>query len=57
MSKGVGKPKVGGPFTLIDHDGKEFTDADMKGGFSIVRSLPITLHPLHLLGLVARRPD
>lgn len=35
-SKGVGKPKVGGPFELVDHDGREFTDADLKGGYSLV---------------------
>ena len=36
QSKGVGKPKVGGPFELIDQNGEKFGDADMKGGFSIV---------------------
>ena len=36
QAKGVGRPKVGGPFELIDQEGKTFTDGDMKGGFSIV---------------------
>ncbi|GFN15025.1 Cu-binding protein [Aspergillus tubingensis] len=36
MSKGVGKPKVGGPFTLKDLDGKEFTAEDLKGRYSFV---------------------
>jgi protein SCO1/2 len=36
MSKGVGKPKVGGPFTLVDLDGKEFTAEDLKGKYSFV---------------------
>lgn len=36
MSKGVGKPKVGGPFTLKDLDGKEFTAEDLKGKYSFV---------------------
>lgn len=35
-AKGVGKPKVGGTFGLLDHEGKAFTDQDMKGGFSLV---------------------
>lgn len=38
MSKGVGKPKVGGPFTLKDLDGKEFTAEDLKGKYSFVSS-------------------
>ncbi|PYH84816.1 protein SCO2, mitochondrial precursor [Aspergillus uvarum CBS 121591] len=36
MSKGVGKPRVGGPFTLTDLDGKEFTAEDLKGKYSFV---------------------
>lgn len=36
MSKGVGRPKVGGPFTLKDLDGKEFTAEDLKGKYSFV---------------------
>ncbi|GIJ87371.1 Cu-binding protein [Aspergillus pseudoviridinutans] len=36
MSKGVGRPKVGGPFTLMDLDGKEFTAEDLKGKYSFV---------------------
>lgn len=36
MSKGVGKPKVGGPFVLKDLDGKEFTQEDLKGKYSLV---------------------
>ena len=38
-AKGVGKPKVGGTFALLDQEGKTFTDGDMKGGYSLV-SLP-----------------
>lgn len=37
MSKGVGRPKVGGPFVLKDLDGKEFTAEDLKGKYSFVR--------------------
>lgn len=36
MSKGVGKPKVGGPFTLRDLEGKEFSAEDLKGRYSFV---------------------
>ncbi|KAJ5377560.1 uncharacterized protein N7496_004969 [Penicillium cataractarum] len=36
MSKGVGRPKVGGPFVLTDLDGKEFTEEDLKGKYSFV---------------------
>lgn len=39
MSKGVGKPKVGGPFVLTDLDGKEFTAEDLKGKYSFVSGL------------------
>ncbi|KAK4250938.1 SCO1/SenC-domain-containing protein [Corynascus novoguineensis] len=35
-TKGVGRPKVGGPFELIDQDGNKFTDADLKGRYSLV---------------------
>ncbi|KLJ13856.1 hypothetical protein EMPG_11238 [Blastomyces silverae] len=36
MSKGVGKPKVGGPFVLKDLDGNEFTEENLKGKYSFV---------------------
>jgi protein SCO1 len=36
MSKGYGKPKVGGPFTLKDLDGKEFTEKDLLGKYTLV---------------------
>jgi hypothetical protein len=36
MAKGVGKPKVGGKFELVDQEGKVFTDEDLKGGYSLV---------------------
>lgn len=35
-AKGLGRPKVGGMFELLDHEGRAFTDQDMKGGFSLV---------------------
>ncbi|KAL4884793.1 SCO1/SenC-domain-containing protein [Aspergillus karnatakaensis] len=36
MSKGVGKPKVGGPFVLKDLNGKVFTEEELKGRYSFV---------------------
>lgn len=38
MSKGVGRPKVGGPFMLKDLEGREFTAEDLKGKYSFVRA-------------------
>jgi protein SCO1/2 len=34
--KGVGAPKVGGPFELVNQDGQTFTDKDLKGRYSLV---------------------
>lgn len=39
MSKGAGRPKVGGEFKLVDHEGRPFGDGDMKGGFSLVSAV------------------
>ncbi|KAJ4384264.1 Cu-binding protein [Didymella sp. IMI 355093] len=36
QTKGVGKPKVGGPFSLVDQDGKVFSSNDMMGKYSLV---------------------
>jgi protein SCO1/2 len=35
-TKGVGRPKVGGDFELVDQDGKPFGSADLKGRYSLV---------------------
>lgn len=35
-NKGVGRPLVGGPFELMDHDGKPFTSEMMKGKYALV---------------------
>jgi protein SCO1/2 len=35
-TKGVGRPKVGGPFELIDQNGKTFTSEMMNGKHSLV---------------------
>lgn len=35
-AKGVGRPKVGGTFELVDQDGKPFTSEMMKGKHSLV---------------------
>ena len=38
-TKGVGKPKVGGPFELVDQNRKPFSAEDMKGKFALVSLL------------------
>lgn len=38
-SKGMGRPKVGGEFELVDQEGKNFDDEALKGGFSLVSRL------------------
>ncbi|KAK4232278.1 SCO1/SenC-domain-containing protein [Podospora fimiseda] len=35
-AKGVGRPKVGGPFQLMDQEGRTVTDEDLKGRYSLV---------------------
>lgn len=35
-NKGIGKPLVGGAFSLTDHNGQPFTDANLKGKYSLV---------------------
>jgi len=35
-AKGVGRPKVGGKFELLDQEGRIFTDQDMKGKYALV---------------------
>jgi len=35
-TKGVGRPKVGGPFQLVDQNGKPFTEQNMKGKYALV---------------------
>jgi protein SCO1/2 len=37
QTKGVGKPKVGGPFELVDHDGNTFTSDNLLGKYTLVR--------------------
>ncbi len=48
-TKGVGRPKVGGAFELVDHEGRPFTSEDLKGRYSLVGFLfPLPLAPLPL---------
>lgn len=35
-SKGVGKPRIGGAFELIDQDGRPFSSDSLKGRYSLV---------------------
>lgn len=37
QTKGMGKPKVGGPFNLLDHNNKPFSNEDMAGKYALVR--------------------
>lgn len=53
-SKGVGRPKVGGSFELLDQNGKPFTSEMMKGKYSLVWCYDPTdvfLRHLAVLGL------
>jgi hypothetical protein len=44
QTKGIGKPKVGGPFQLVDQEGNAFTSDDMLGKYSLVcRNSPLQL--------------
>ncbi|KAG7892886.1 hypothetical protein KL936_001060 [Ogataea polymorpha] len=36
QNRGVGKPLIGGPFNLIDTEGRPFTQENLKGKFSII---------------------
>jgi hypothetical protein len=35
-AKGVGKPKVGGRFDLVDQEGRPFTEENLKGKYALV---------------------
>ena len=35
-SQVVGKAEVGGPFELVDHNGKRFTDQDLLGDWALL---------------------
>lgn len=35
-TKGVGRPKVGGDFSLTNQNGEPFSSEDMKGKYSLV---------------------
>ncbi|KAL8694246.1 MAG: hypothetical protein Q9218_001072 [Villophora microphyllina] len=36
QAKGIGKPKVGGKFELVDQDGRAWSEQNLKGGFTLV---------------------
>src|SRR5690606_3430741 len=36
QSKAVGKPRLGGPFKLIDQNGNEYTEKELEGRFKLV---------------------
>lgn len=35
-TKGIGKPKVGGAFNLVDQNGRTFTHEDLKDKYALV---------------------
>ncbi|KAK8861531.1 hypothetical protein IAR55_002353 [Kwoniella newhampshirensis] len=35
-SKSIGKPSIGGPFSLLNQDGKEFTEKDLLGKWTLI---------------------
>jgi protein SCO1/2 len=41
-NKAVGKPKVGGSFSLVDQNGQPFTEANLKGRYSLVSHLHLS---------------
>ena len=45
-SKGLGRPKVGGRFELLNQEGKTFTSEDMKGRFSLVSGILSYFHTI-----------
>lgn len=49
-TKGVGKPKIGGQFALVDQEGNSFTDEDMKGGYTLVRIYIYVYRKTRLIG-------
>ncbi|KAF2674393.1 SCO1-SenC-domain-containing protein [Microthyrium microscopicum] len=36
QTKGIGKPKVGGPFSLMDQNGRPFTHEDLKDKYALL---------------------
>lgn len=46
MSKGVGKPKVGGPLNLVDQNGVARTDDEFAGKYRLVST---GIEPLEML--------
>lgn len=47
-TKGVGRPKVGGPFELIDQNGNTVTDKDLKGRHSLVSAALVWYYYFHI---------
>lgn len=57
MSKGVGKPRVGGPFVLKDLNGETFTEENLKGKYSFVRKTTIYIHARKQTQVLAHETD
>jgi cytochrome oxidase Cu insertion factor (SCO1/SenC/PrrC family) len=52
-TKGIGRPKVGGKFELVDTEGKPFTEENLKGKYALVSKLfQFHTRHWHMVGLV-----
>ena len=36
LNKSIGKPKIGAPFTLTDHNGKRVSSSDFAGNYLLI---------------------
>lgn len=36
LSKSIGKPSIGGPFSLTSHDSRTFTEQDLLGNWTLI---------------------
>lgn len=51
-TKGVGKPKVGGEFELMDQEGRPFVSGDMRGKYSLVSLLLTSMDMCELVRVI-----
>lgn len=54
QTKGIGKPKVGGPFQLIDQEGRPFGSDDMLGKYALVCHFAYLVS--HCKGTTGKKP-
>jgi hypothetical protein len=53
-TKGIGRPKVGGKFELVDAEGKPFTEENLKGKYALVSAIHFWLWTISMkfMGLI-----